>query len=414
MRFLRAFLDKQARHFEKGGCLHKLFPLWEAVDTFLYTPASVTRSAPHVRDAADLKRAMTVVVVGLVPCMLMAMVNTGYQAHLAIAAGAEPLANWRTEVFRALGFGFSPQDMLACLVHGALYFLPVYIVTIAVGGAFETLFAMVRKHEINEGFLVTSALFPLTLPATVPLWQVAVGIAFGVVFGKEVFGGTGRNVWNPALVARIFLYFAYPVQLSGDAVWIAAQTAPDVYSGATWLAVARDHGLKGLASGVPGLSNGALSFSDAFWGWIPGSMGETSKAGCLFGAAVLVLTRIGSWRIMAGGLIGSFLAIGAFNLAASQANPMLAMPFYWHWALGGFAFAIVFMATDPVSAPYTDAGRWVYGILIGAIGMVIRVLNPAFPESWMLAIIFMNIFSSLIDYFVVRSNCKRRLARHAA
>ncbi len=411
---LRAFLDKQARHFEKGGRLEKLSALWEAVDTFLYTPGTVTTSAPHVRDAADLKRTMTIVVVGLVPCMLMAMYNTGYQAHLAIAAGAEPLANWRTDLFRALGFEFSPRDVFACFFHGALYFLPVYIVTLAVGGAFETLFAIVRKHEINEGFLVTSALFPLTLPATVPLWQVALGIAFGVVFGKEVFGGTGRNIWNPALIGRMFLYFAYPVQLSGDAVWIAAQTSPDVYSGATWLAVARDHGLPGLASGVPGLSNGSLSFSDAFWGWIPGSMGETSKAGCLFGAAVLILTGVGSWRIMAGGLVGSLLAIWTFNLAAAPSNPMLAMPFYWHWALGGFAFAIVFMATDPVSAPYTDTGRWMYGFLIGALGMVIRVLNPAYPESWMLAIVFTNTFSSLIDYFVIRSNVKRRLARYGA
>jgi Na+-transporting NADH:ubiquinone oxidoreductase subunit B len=420
MKLLRSFLDKNARHFEKGGKLHRLHPLWEATDTFLYTPGRVTTAASHVRDGIDLKRLMSIVVIALAPCMLMAMYNTGYQAHLAIEAGTAPLANWQTAAFTALGFDLgskgSPlsQNILACFVHGALYFIPVYLVTIIVGGLFETLFAMVRRHEINEGFLVTSALYPLTLPPNVPLWQVALGIAFGVVFGKEVFGGTGRNIWNPALTGRIFLYFAYPAQLSGDAVWIAAQTSPDVYSGATWLAIVREHGVKAFLEGVPGLSNGALSFWDAFLGLKAGSFGETSILCCIIGAAVLVGTGVGSWRIMAGSCIGSFALIGAFNLIGGSSNPMLGIPFYWHWVIGSFAFATVFMATDPVSAPYTNTGRWIYGALIGAFGMLIRCVNPAFPESWMLAIIFMNIFSSIIDHFVVQANIKRRMARYEA
>ncbi|MEK7271039.1 MAG: RnfABCDGE type electron transport complex subunit D, partial [Planctomycetota bacterium] len=278
MRLLRFLLDRLGRPFEGEGSLRVLHPLWEATDTFFYTPGTATSGAPHVRDGMDLKRLMTVVVIALIPCMLWAMYNTGFQAHRAIEANAAPLANWQTDVFKALGYPLGTQgamlskDVLACLAHGALYFLPVYIVTLAVGGFFEVLFAVVRKHEINEGFFVTSALFPLVLPAAIPLWQVGLGIAFGVVFGKEVFGGTGRNIFNPALTGRIFLYFAYPAQISGDAVWIAAKTSADGYSGATWLAVAKEHGMPGLTEGVKGLSNGGLSLSDAFFGFEPGSL----------------------------------------------------------------------------------------------------------------------------------------------
>lgn len=414
MKLLRSFLDKQARHFEKGGKLHKLYALYEVTDTFFHTPGKTARSAPHVRDAADLKRVMSVVVVALVPCFLMAMYNTGYQAHLAIAAGAEPLTTWQTSVMKLLGLEFAPGNLLACFVHGALYFLPVYIVTIAVGGLFEVVFAVIRGHEVNEGFLVTSALFPLILPATIPLWQVALGIAFGVVVGKEVFGGTGRNIWNPALVARAFLYFAYPAQISGDAVWIAARTGADVYSGATWLAVAKEHGVEGFQSVIPGLTNGSISIWDAFLGLIPGSMGETSTLLCIIGAILLILTGVGSWRIMAGVVAGSFATVIAFNWMGGDSNPMFDVPFYWHWVLGGFAFATVFMATDPVSAPHTQAGRWIYGAAIGALGILIRNVNPAFAESWMLAILFMNTFAALIDYFVIQANIKRRMARYAA
>lgn len=406
---------KLGKPFHKGGRFEKLFPLWEAGDTFLFTPDHVTRGAAHVRDALDLKRMMITVVIGLVPCMFMAMYNTGYQAFLAIENGATPLDNWQTSLYQALGFGFDRTAFLGCILYGALYYLPMYFVTLAVGGSWEALFAIVRKHEINEGFLVTSALFPLTLAPTVPLWQVAMGISFGVVVGKEVFGGVGMNFLNPALVARAFLFFAYPAQLSGDQVWIAAQTG-DGYSGATLLARAfyGAPGPDGALSGVQGLHNSGFTWWDAFLGFIPGSIGETSALACLFGAAVLIYTGVGSWRTMAGCLIGSFAMIGLFNLIGSKTNPFFDVPFYWHWVLGGFAFAVVFMATDPVSSSFTDTGRWIYGTCIGALGILIRVINPAYPEGWMLAILFMNMFAPLIDHYIVQANIKRRMMRHAA
>ena len=264
MRFLRALLDKQARHFEKGGRLERLYPLWEAQDTFLYTPGDVTRVAPHVRDALDMKRLMITVVIALAGCIYMALYNTGYQANLAIAAGAAPLDVWQTRAMDSMGLAFMPDDLWACLVHGALYFVPVLIVTFAVGGFWEVLFSVVRGHEVNEGLMVTGMLFPLILPATVPLWQVALGISFGVVVGKEIFGGTGMNILNPALTARAFLFFAYPVEMSGDAVWIAAGTAPDGVSGATALARATEGGLAGVTD--------VLDPWQAFIGLMPGSM----------------------------------------------------------------------------------------------------------------------------------------------
>ncbi len=414
MKFLLDFHNRIRKHFEKGGKWERFYPLFEAHDTFLFTTGDVTKGPSHVRDSVDLKRIMITVVISLMPCMLMAMYNTGYQAHLAIEGGAAPLDNWRTSAMTLIGLELSSRSGVACFIHGALYFIPIYIVTIIVGGFFEVLFAIVRRHEINEGFLVTSALYPLTLPATIPLWQVALGIAFGVVIGKELFGGVGMNIWNPALMSRAFLYFAYPAQISGDAVWIAAQTSPDAYSGATWLAVARDHGMEGLRNGVPGLTNGTLSWWDAFLGFIPGSMGETSALFCLMGAIILIITQVASWRTITGVLLGSFLMIGVFNLIGSKTNPMFSVPFYWHWVLGGFAFGTVFMATDPVSSPFIEKARWIYGFLIGAFGILVRVVNPAYPESWMLAILFMNMFAPLIDHFFVQANIKRRMARYAA
>ncbi|MEO1370039.1 MAG: NADH:ubiquinone reductase (Na(+)-transporting) subunit B, partial [Acidobacteriota bacterium] len=296
MKALRKILDKQAPVFEEGGKLEKLYPLWEAQDTFLYTPGETTKGASHVRDAADLKRIMITVVVALIPAIFMAMYNTGLQAHRAIAGGAAALDNWQTEAMMAMGLAFDPSNFLACVVHGALYYLPILIVTGLVGGNIEALFAVVRKHEINEGFLVTWMLYPLTLPATIPLWQVAIGIAFGVIVGKEIFGGTGMNVLNPALTARAFLFFAYPAEISGDKVWIAAQTRPDGYSGATYLAQGAETGMASIQQ---------VSWMDAFIGLVPGSMGETSVLAALIGAAVLIITGVGSWRIMAGVAIGS-------------------------------------------------------------------------------------------------------------
>ena len=405
---MRAILDSIGRHFEAGGRLERLYPLYEAADTFLFTPGSTTRGASHVRDGIDLKRMMVTVVISLLPCVAMAVYNTGYQANLAISQGALPLDTWQTTVLQQIGFGaFDPSDTLGCILHGALYYLPVVLVTFAIGGNCEAVFSLIRKHEINEGFLVTGMLFPLVLPPTIPLWQVAIGIAFGVVIGKEIFGGTGMNVFNPALMARAFLFFAYPAQISGDQVWIAADTSVDGYSGATWLAEA-------AVSGPEALAAGDVRWMDAFLGLIPGSMGETSTLACLIGAIILIGTGVGSWRIMASGVVGSFVMVQILNAASSATNPLMNVTFDWHVVLGGWAFGLVFMATDPVSAAHTNKGRYVYGFGIGMLAILIRVINPAFPEGMMLAILFMNMFASLIDHFVIQANIKRRKARYAA
>ena len=406
MKLLQSLFDEQSKHFRRGGALESLYPLFEATETFLFTPGKVTRGASHVRDALDLKRMMITVVVALLPCVFMAMYNTGLQAHRAISAGALPLDTWQTSLMQSLGYAFDPGDAMACILHGALYYLPVLLLTFTVGGNCEALFAIVRKHDINEGFLVTGMLFPLILPPAIPLWQVAIGIAFGVIIGKEIFGGTGMNILNPALASRAFLFFAYPGQISGDKVWIAAQTSADGVSGATWLGEAAVTGPAALTAGV--------SWSDAFWGFVPGSMGETSAAACLFGAAVLLLSKVGSWRIMAGVVLGSFVTSTLLHAIGSQTNPMLNVPFFWHVVLGGWAFGAVFMATDPVSSAHSNTGKYVYGLLIGVLAILIRVVNPAYPEGMMLAILFMNLFAALIDHFVVQANIKRRQARYAA
>jgi Na+-transporting NADH:ubiquinone oxidoreductase subunit B len=402
---LRSFLDQQAKHFEPGGKLEKLHALWEAQDTILYSPGKVTAGPSHVRDGLDLKRMMMTVVIALIPAIAMAMYNTGYQAHLAISRGAEPLARWQTSAMQAMGLSFDPGSLWVCIVHGSLYFFPVLIVTFAAGGFWEVLFSSVRRHEVNEGFFVTGFLFPLILPATIPLWQVALGISFGVVLGKEIFGGTGMNFLNPALLSRAFLFFAYPIEISGDAVWIAAKTSADGVSGATWLAVAAEQGQGALAQGV--------DIMDAFWGLIPGSMGETSAVACLIGAVILILTGVGSWRIMAGIAIGTMVMALGLNAIGSDTNPFFATPFWWHFVLGGWAFGTVFMATDPVSAAQTDKGRWIYGLFIGVLVVLVRVVNPAYPEGMMLAILLMNVMAPLIDHYVIASNVKRRRARYA-
>jgi Na+-transporting NADH:ubiquinone oxidoreductase subunit B len=404
MKFLRKILDGQAKHFEKGGKLEKLYSLWEAQDTFLYTPGEVTEGPSHVRDGMDLKRVMMTVVVALFGCIYMAMYNTGYQANLAVSLGASALDTWQTSAMASLGLALDPTNLLSCIAHGALYYLPVLVVTFAVGGLWEALFAAVRGHEINEGFLVTGMLFPLILPPTIPLWQVAVGISFGVVIGKEIFGGTGMNILNPALTARAFLFFAYPAQISGDKVWTAALTSADGVSGATWLARAAESGSEALT----------LDWWSAFIGTVPGSMGETSALACLAGALLLIITRVGSWRIMAGVTLGTAAMGYLLNTVGSSTNPFFGVPFWWQFLLGGWAFGTVFMATDPVSAPHSLRGRWVYGLFIGVLVVLIRVINPAYPEGMMLAILLMNVFAPTIDYFVVQANIKRRMARYAA
>lgn len=399
MSFLREFLDRQDRHFRKGGKLEKLYYLYEAIDSFLYSSGRVTRQGPHIRDALDLKRMMLTVVYALIPTVIMALYNTGYQANLALAQlGRTTADGWRGGVLALLGTGIDPANILADVLHGALYFFPVYLITLAAGGFWEVLFAIVRKHEIQEGFFVTSLLFPLILPPDIPWWQVAVGISFGVVIGKEVFGGVGMNILNPALTARAFLFFAYPAQISGDQVWVAV----DGFSRATPLAE--------LADPAMGLS---ASWLDAFLGFIPGSMGETSTLACLIGAVILIATGVGSWRIMAGVLAGMVGTSLMFNLIGSGTNPMFQVSPLWHLVLGGFAFGTVYMATDPVSAAMTDPGRYVYGLLIGVLVVLIRVVNPAFPEGMMLAILFMNIFAPIIDRLFITANIKRRRLRHA-
>lgn len=396
---LRNLLDRFHPLFVDGGKLERLYPLYEAADTFLYTPGEVAEGDVHVRDELDLKQLMSTVGVALLPCVLMALWNTGYQANLAITAqGGQAIESWRNAVMSGLGLGFSPQDMISCIVHGALWFLPVYLVTMTVGGIWEAIFAMVRGHEINEGFLVTGLLFPLILPPTIPLWQVAVGISFGVVLGKEVFGGTGKNFLNPALTARAFLYFAYPAQISGDMVWRAV----DGISSATPLGVA--------AMGEPL----GVTWNNAFLGVMPGSMGETSTLACLLGAFFLVFSGIGSWRIMTSVLVGGMAFSTLLYTIGSTTNPMFAVAPWWHLVLGGFAFGLVFMATDPVSAAMTRTGQWIYGALIGVMTILIRVINPAFPEGIMLAILFGNVFAPLIDYYVVEAMIRRRVARRAA
>ena len=408
MRLVRTLLDKVEPYFDRGGRLSFLFPMYEAADTLFFTPGKVNRGTVHVRDGLDLKRMMITVVIALMPVVFMAMYNTGLQAHRAIAAGASPLDTWQTRLFQAMGFGFT-TDLAACFVHGALYFIPIFVVGFAVGIGVELIFAAVRGHEVNEGFFVTGFLLPLTLPPTIPLWQVATGVAFGVIVGKEVFGGTGMNFLNPALVARAFLFFAYPAQISGDAPWIAADfMRVDGFTGATWLARAVNQGTDVLGA------IGSEGWWQAFVGLIPGSMGETSAMLCFVGAVLLIATGMGSWRVMGGVVLGTAGMASLLNVIGSDTNPAFAIPFGWHVVLGGWAFGTVFMATDPVSSAFTNAGRWLYGIGIGLMVVLVRVVNPAYPEGMMLAILFMNMFAPFIDHFFVQANIKRRMARHAA
>lgn len=439
MKFLRDTLDKLHPLFDKGGKLERLYPLYEAGDTFLYTPGLIAKGLTHVRDSLDLKRMMTMVVVALVPCVFMAMWNTGLQANQAIQSllnvGLEPGYDWHNWIHTSLGLGHNPESFLDNIVYGAIFFLPIYIVCMTAGGICEVIFSCIRGHEVNEGFLVTGLLFPLTLPPDIPLWQVAIGIMFGVVIGKEIFGGTGRNFMNPALTARAFLYFAYAGQISGDKVWTATKVAGDAgvdgFSGATALGqlaavtpkkmlemgytspLESLQSIPNTASIAGGAPESAVTWMNSFLGTISGSMGETSTLACLIGAAILIACGIGSWRIMVGCVVGAVAFSSLLYIVSSETNYMFHVPPWWHLVIGGFAFGTVFMATDPVSASMTETGKWFYGALIGAMTILIRVINPAFPEGIMLAILFGNVFAPLIDYFVVQANIKRRALRYA-
>ena len=394
---LRQFLDGIEPEFEKGGRLEKWFAVYEMFDTIFYTPGEVTTSSSHVRDAVDLKRIMTTVWICAFLPMFAGMYYCGLQANVAMdQMGVEGLDGWRGFIVELVA-GYDADSWWDCIVYGAVFFIPIYAVTFAVGAFWEILFALKRGHEINEGFFVTSILFALIVPASIPLWQVALGISFGVVIGKEIFGGTGKNFLNPALTGRAFLFFAYPAEISGDAVW----TAVDGFTGATPLGIAAASGLDAVT----------VTWMDAFLGNIQGSVGETSALAIFVGGALLLITKTASWRIIVGVFLGMVAASLLFNVIGSETNPMFAMPWYWHLVLGGFAFGMVYMATDPVSASMTNTGKWIFGALIGVLCVLIRVVNPVFPEGMMLAILFANLFAPLIDWAVVRANVKRRVAR---
>ncbi|MGR8931377.1 MAG: NADH:ubiquinone reductase (Na(+)-transporting) subunit B [Gammaproteobacteria bacterium] len=385
------------QQFNEGERFAGLRPLYDAVDRFLFSSGEVTSGAPHVRDTMDMKRMMITVVFALLPTVVMALYNTGLQANLALQhQGALGAPGWRGWLLSSLNVGVDSVSIVGNILHGALYFIPVYFVAVLVGAIWEILFACVRKLEVSEGFLVTSLLYALILPPLIPLWQVALGISFGIVMGKEVFGGVGMNILNPALVGRCFLFFSYPQNLSGDGIWVAA----DGYSMATPLAR--------LASPeVPEFT----SWHDAFWGFIPGSMGETSTFACLLGAAILIVSQVASWRVMLAVVLGMTSAALIFNAIGSQSNPMFAVTPLWHLVIGGFAFGTVYMATDPVTSAHSEGGQWIYGGLIGALTVLVRVINPGYTEGMMLAILFANVFAPAIDSVVVSRRIIRRQRR---
>ncbi|HGY54472.1 MAG TPA: NADH:ubiquinone reductase (Na(+)-transporting) subunit B [Caldithrix abyssi] len=400
MRVLEKLFDKYRPQFERGGKYHKLYPLFEMMDTILLWTNARTESGPHVRDALDLKRFMMMVVVALLPATIFGIYNIGYQHYQAVGA--------------SVGSG----EMFE---FGLIKFLPIVIVSYLVGGFWEVLFAVVRKHEVNEGFLVTGLLFPLVLPPTIPLWQVAVAISFGVVIGKEVFGGTGMNILNPALTARAFVFFAYPGKISGDKVWTAIDSAKDklvdTFTGATPLLVASNTeagstAVQTLNHATQQFANVHYGFWDMFYGLIPGSIGETSTLAILVGGLLLIITGVASWRIIVAVFAGGYGMAWLMNiLAGPGSGGMFTLPPHYHLVMGGFALGAVFMATDPVSASQTRAGKWIYGILIGVLAILVRTVNPAYPEGMMLAILFMNIFAPFIDYYVIKAHLKRRLKR---
>jgi len=390
MQVIKNIFNSQRAHFSAGGRFEKYYPFFEAMETIFFAPADTTAGGPHVRDSLDVKRYMTIVIAVLIPPLLFGIYNAGYQSRLAA--------------------GLSP-DFTAVFSRGLWIVLPLVLVSYAVGFFWEILFAVKRKHAISEGLFVTAMLFPLTLPPTTPLWQAALGISFGIVIGKELFGGTGRNFLNPALTGRAFLFFAYPGNMSGDAVWTvisgAKDAVVDTFSGATPLALAA---LTENGSVAAALSKAGYSFARLFWGLYPDSIGASSALLCLVGAVILMVMGIANYRIIAGDVLGVLCTGFLLNLAASEySSPYLLLNPFYHLVMGGAAFGIAFMTTDPVSAPDMNSAKWIYGFMIGALTVLIRVFNPAFPEGIMLAILFMNLFAPLLDSIVVRLKLKKRV-----
>lgn len=391
MNFLRKIFAESGKLVEKGKPLSWAYPVWEAADTIFFSTNKQTSSGPHIRDNMDIKRTMFFVVLALIPCYIFGAYNIGYLNSLAV------------DIERSL---------LANTIFGLTYVLPILIVTFVAGAICELTFAIIRKHEVNEGFLVSCALIPLTMPPDVPLWQVFMGTSFGIIIGKEIFGGVGTNVFNPALTARAFMYFAFPTKISGDKVWAVG---PDGYSGATALAIPANPVEYDTASNLFAASTQFdFSLMNMFWGLIPGSIGETNKVLIIGGALFLIYCGIASWRIIMSSVIGLVLTAFLFNLLAGfSTNAMLTITPLQHLLIGSFLFGTVFMATEPVTSSHTNIGRWIYGFLIGVLTVIIRSINPAYPEGVMLAILIMNMFAPLIDYYVIQSNIKMRLARNA-
>lgn len=391
MEFLRAFFDSQREHFTGDGKLARCYPFYEAIETIFFSVDTVSRNGPHVRDSLDVKRFMTLVILALLPLLFFGIYNAGYQSH------------------RLTG---QPVGITDVFIRGLVIVLPLVIVCYVVGFFWEVVFAVVRKHPISEGLFVTCMLFPLTLPPTIPLWQAALGISFGIVIGKEIFGGTGRNFLNPALTGRAFLFFAYPAQMTGDPVWIVTEaikaSAVDTFSGATPLAISSL--TEAYRSIHAGLAEGGYTFLTLLLGRYPGSIGATSSLLCIIGGAALILMGIASYRIIFGGLLGVLLTGWVLYLIPTDgAVPWMALNPFYHLVMGGFAFGIVYMATDPVSAPDMDGAKWIYGFLIGLLTVLIRVFNPAFVEGVMLAILFMNLFAPLLDHVEVKLSLRRRV-----
>ena len=390
LRFLYNTLNKAKPHFEKGGKFERLYPVFEATDTILFSTDEITESGPHIRDSIDTKRIMILVVISLLPLYVFGALNVGFQNALALGIERTGWQNFW------VGFGS---------------ILPIIAVTFASGAFWELLFAVVRKHPVSEGFLVTCALIPLTMPPNIPLWQIAIATSFGIVIGKEIFGGVGMNIFNPALMARVFIFFTYPTKISGDKVWVAG---PDGYSGATALAVPASELNQQATQLLENVTQFDFSWWNLFWGWIPGSIGETNKFMILLAAIFLIYIKIINWRIVAGAVIGLVSTAVLTNLFSPfSTDTMFTIPPHYHLVMGSFLFGTVFMATEPVTGCHTNQGRWIYGIIFGALTVIIRSVNPAYPEGVMLSILFVNAFAALIDWFVIQSNVKRRAARHA-